>query len=523
MSSIVLYPANGYDFDAADVAAYNAPRTSGVYSSDEDFVVTAAGGMDVTVSAGLGWVRPERFAGYSIVKRDPDTITLPLADGSRPRIDRIVLRYDAAARKASLQVLTGDASSTPTAPAITRTALVYDLCLAEISRPAGSTAVTAANLTDTRLDEDLCGVMSDGVTGIPTAQLLAQARAVIHALEETASQSAEDAAASAGKAAGSESAAAASAKNAAASEAAALLAAEDAAGSASAAQTDAETAAAKASAANTSAKDAAASKAAAGQSAEDAEGSADKAERAANRAAAIVGVDPTLTVEGAPADAKATGDALAAKADDEAIRNALKEALAEKLGLHDTADDSTKWAGRTLRLEHNTSDTWIPVFCDDNVDYVLKSEIVPAKLGQSGNPDIPMQFNWSGQNGQPTWLWGGNDGTNMYVYNPSNFSVNYANNAGNGVNSAGHNYIRFACGVQICWTSNLNATSDWTFPAAFSNTNYAVTAIPQTYDAYCYGGKIATSTRCSTTKCKVEGRYMNNGNLIMAIAIGRWY
>ena len=28
--------------------------------------------------------------------------------------------------------------------------------------------------------------------------------------------------------------------------------------------------------------------------------------------------------------------------------------------------------------------------------------------------------------GQPTWLWGGNDGTNMYVYNPANFSVNYA-------------------------------------------------------------------------------------------------
>ena len=38
-------------------------------------------------------------------------------------------------------------------------------------------------------------------------------------------------------------------------------------------------------------------------------------------------------------------------------------------------------------------------------------------------------FNWSGQGGQPTWLWGGNDGTNMYVYNPSNFNVNYANRA----------------------------------------------------------------------------------------------
>lgn len=39
-------------------------------------------------------------------------------------------------------------------------------------------------------------------------------------------------------------------------------------------------------------------------------------------------------------------------------------------------------------------------------------------------------WNWSGQGGQPTWLWGGNDATNMYVYNPSNFSVAYAGNAG---------------------------------------------------------------------------------------------
>lgn len=37
---------------------------------------------------------------------------------------------------------------------------------------------------------------------------------------------------------------------------------------------------------------------------------------------------------------------------------------------------------------------------------------------------------WAGQGGQPGWLWGGNDGVNMYVYNPANFSVNYANSAG---------------------------------------------------------------------------------------------
>jgi hypothetical protein len=43
---------------------------------------------------------------------------------------------------------------------------------------------------------------------------------------------------------------------------------------------------------------------------------------------------------------------------------------------------------------------------------------------------VTMQMNWNGQSGQPSWVWGGNDGTNFYVYNPSNFSVAYATTAG---------------------------------------------------------------------------------------------
>ena len=182
MSKIVLYPANGFDFDAADVAAYLAGLTSGVFSSAEDFPVTAAGGLTVTVGAGRGWVHPSRFTGYSITKRESDTLTMPLADPSLPRIDRIIMRYDAGARAASLQVLQGTASSTPTAPAISRTELIYDLCLAEIKRPAGSTAVTAADIYDTRADETVCGVMRDGVHGIPTGTLVQQWKAVIESM-----------------------------------------------------------------------------------------------------------------------------------------------------------------------------------------------------------------------------------------------------------------------------------------------------------------------------------------------------
>lgn len=35
-------------------------------------------------------------------------------------------------------------------------------------------------------------------------------------------------------------------------------------------------------------------------------------------------------------------------------------------------------------------------------------------------------WHWSGQGGQPTWLWGGNSENNYHVYNPSNFNVNSA-------------------------------------------------------------------------------------------------
>ena len=180
MADIITYPENGITYDADDASGYLSTRLSGVYSADEDFAVTANGDLTVTVSAGQAWVRPARFRGRSIILEQPEKVTLTAADTVRSRIDRLVLRYDAAAKKTSLTVLTGTPdSASPTAPEITRTALVYDLCLADIRRPAGSTEVTAADITDTRADEDVCGVMRDGVKGIPTAQLQAQALAIM--------------------------------------------------------------------------------------------------------------------------------------------------------------------------------------------------------------------------------------------------------------------------------------------------------------------------------------------------------
>ena len=335
MSKIVLYPANGYDFDAADVAAYLAGLTSGVFSSAEDFPVTAAGGLKVTVGAGRGWVHPSRFTGYSITKREADTLALPLADPSLPRIDRIVMRYDAGARAASLQVLQGTASSTPTAPAISRTELIYDLCLAEITRPAGSTSITTGQITDTRLDEALCGIVRDSVTGIPTDELLAAAKERINALEEKATSSAAAAADSAEAAKSSETKSAASEERAKTSETAAQRALQDtktehtaalqdiarartialtdvanstktATAAANIATQQATAAAGSASTAVTKAGEAEKSKTAAATSATNAKASEEASKNWAEEAKKAANTDTTVSIAGAPADAAAT-------------------------------------------------------------------------------------------------------------------------------------------------------------------------------------------------------------------------
>ena len=291
-TQITTYPLDGITYDAADAAGYCATRTSGVYSSEADFAVTPAGGMRITVSAGQAWVHPARWVGYSIQMRTATTLEMPVADGSRGRIDRVVLRFDAATRGSRIQVLQG-AVGTSTPPELTRSARVYDLCLAQITRPGGSTSISAGQITDTRADEALCGLMRDSVTGIPTAQLQAEARAKVAALEESATASAKAAkasetaaAASAAQAAKSQQAAKTSEQAAKTSETASSASAGQAAKSQQAAKTsETASASAQAAAANSASSAKASEQAAAASAAKSAE-----AAKAAVKEAADSGV-----------------------------------------------------------------------------------------------------------------------------------------------------------------------------------------------------------------------------------------
>lgn len=110
---------------------------------------------------------------------------------------------------------------------------------------------------------------------------------------------------------------------------AALQAAQIAAGAAQTATGKAAAAAKSESTAQTAATSAAGSAQAASADADRSESSAASAKADADRAAAIVSTDKTLSVEGAPADAKTVGDALKGVISADAVKTLITDALEE--------------------------------------------------------------------------------------------------------------------------------------------------------------------------------------------------
>lgn len=483
MSKIVLYPANDYDFDAADVAAYLAGLTSGVFSSAEDFPVTAAGGLKVTVGAGRGWVHPSRFTGYSITKREADTLTMPLADPSLPRIDRIAMRYDAGARAASLQVLQGTASSTPTAPAISRTELIYDLCLAEITRPAGSTSISTGQITDTRLDEALCGIVRDGVTGIPTDELLAAAKERINALEEKATSSAAAAKDSAEAAKSSETKSAASEKNAKTSETAAKQALQDTETEHTTALQD--IARARTTALNDVAKSTKTATAAAETATQQATAAAGSASTAVTKAG-----EASTSAGAAKADADRAEKASTNAAN--AATNAVKQA--KEAG---TFDGQSAYA-LAVQLGYTGSESaWIASLKGAKGDKGDTGAQGPKGATGATGPQGPQG---------PTGATGARGPTGATgPQGPAGASAVY---------TSGTYYVRYTDGTQICWGTNMDRTY---LPVAFANANYSCIGSLQAQ----YPGNASFSFTDKTT----TSMYINlSGSLeyVNWIAYGRW-
>lgn len=118
----------------------------------------------------------------------------------------------------------------------------------------------------------------------------------------------------------------------------------------------------------------------------------------------------------------------------------LKEIIDNGNRVFTLSGDRSK-PGYTFRFSPDTGEVYMDGRAihakADSAIYADTAGSAPANGGTSHNTRCLLlsgcldgYFYYSGQGGQPTWLWGTNDGSSTRVYNPANFSVNYANSAG---------------------------------------------------------------------------------------------
>lgn len=174
-SQITGYGADGLpEYDRASNSEEFASLIHGFWRDGvfgtSALTVLAGSGLTVTVGTGSVLIQG-RVARITEAK----TLVFDPAD-SQQRFDRVVARCDLsnAVRDIVLDVVKGTPASSPVAPALTRNQSKWELCLATVKIPAGATSVRQANITDTRLDSALCGLVAATMTEVDTSRFYNQ-------------------------------------------------------------------------------------------------------------------------------------------------------------------------------------------------------------------------------------------------------------------------------------------------------------------------------------------------------------
>ena len=132
--------------------------TTGVFNGE--FLVTEGGGMTVAVSGGYVNI------GGKVQTFDPTTLTLSAASSNLYRRDAIVVERNDTDRDFYLKVVAGTNASSEAAaaaPAPVRTTTVQQIVVAHILVAPGATAIHQPDITDTRFDADICGIVAGTV------------------------------------------------------------------------------------------------------------------------------------------------------------------------------------------------------------------------------------------------------------------------------------------------------------------------------------------------------------------------
>lgn len=136
--------------------------------------------MSIRVLSGQAYIN-----GYWYENDDELSLAIDVADGVLNRIDLIVLRWDNIERVIRLVVKKGTPASKASAPIIQRDEDYYELKLAQVYIKAGATKITQADITDTRLDNSVCGLVQGVVKQFDTTEFGKQINSFIEQFEAT--------------------------------------------------------------------------------------------------------------------------------------------------------------------------------------------------------------------------------------------------------------------------------------------------------------------------------------------------
>ena len=141
--------------------------TNGIFNNELN--VLANNDMTITIKEG-----DANIEGYRYTNTGDLVKTIEMADGTLNRIDNVVLRLDLTNRLISAQIIKGTFADKPVAPELVRTSTIYDLRIAKISIPAGTTTITQDLITDTRFITSDCGNVISTVQTPDTENLFIQ-------------------------------------------------------------------------------------------------------------------------------------------------------------------------------------------------------------------------------------------------------------------------------------------------------------------------------------------------------------
>ena len=158
-------------YSADDFSAFfNDFFTNGVLGSDTNsLMVSAVGDMNISIAAGTAYIN-----GHWYRKSSAQVLSLADSDKVYGRIDAAVIRCDLEKRMVYPFIIEGIPASAPAQPLPVRNEKCCDLVLAYIDVAANCVEVTAADITDKRGFDDVCGFVTSAIDHIDTSALFRQ-------------------------------------------------------------------------------------------------------------------------------------------------------------------------------------------------------------------------------------------------------------------------------------------------------------------------------------------------------------